>query len=95
MLDATGEETSGFQEEAEAEILEEGLDSDLVDVFTLSVIHKLVMCAGCVAIWHVTVPKTQRLLEEVEPLMLDSNLDSCIEAQPAIGVEDGALTLVD
>ena len=95
MLDDVGEETSGFQEEAEAEILEEGLDSDLLDVFKLSMIHRLVMCAGCVAIWHVTVPKTQRLLEEVGPPMLDSNLDSCIEAQPAIGVEDGALASVD
>ena len=95
MLDAVGEETSGFQEEAEAEILEEGLDSDLLDVFKLSMIHRLVVCARCVAIWHVTVPKTQRLLEEVEPPMLDSNLDSCIEAQPTIGVEDGALASVD
>ena len=46
MLDAVGEETSGFQEEAEAEILEEGLDSDLLDVFKLNMIYKLVMCAG-------------------------------------------------
>ena len=95
MLDAMGEETSGFQEEAEAEILEEGLDSDLLDVFKFNMIHRLVMCAGYMVIWHVTVPKTQWLLEEVEPPMLDSNLDSCIETQPAIGVEDGALASVD
>ena len=49
MLDAMGEATSGFQEEAEAEILEEGLDSDLLDVFKPNMIQRLVMCAGCVA----------------------------------------------
>ena len=75
--------------------MKEGLDSDFLDVFRLSMIHRLVMCAGFMAIWHVTVPKTQQLLKDVEPPMLDSNLDSCIEAQLAIGVEDGTLASVD
>ena len=53
------------------------------------------MCAGCMAIWHVTVPKTQQLLEEAEPSMLEISLDLCNEAQVIIGAEDGILVSVD
>ena len=49
------------------------------------------MCVGCVAIWPVTVPRMLKLLEGVEP----PTQHMCNEAQAAIGVEEGALVLVD
>ena len=62
-----GEETNGFQEEAEEGILEEEWDRDLEEGVMHQQIHLHAMCAGCVAIWPMTVPKAHQPLEEVVP----------------------------
>ena len=51
-----------FQAKEEPGISEDGLDRGLEDDNMQQLIHRLAMCAGCMAIWHVTVPKTQQLL---------------------------------
>ena len=89
LLLTAGEETHGFRAEAEDEMLEDELDKDLEEE-TLHLIHSHATCVGSEAIWLVTVPKTRQLLEEVE-----ISPDSCIKAQPAIGVEDGVLVSAD
>ena len=64
---AVGEETHGFQAEAEEGILEEEWDRDLEEGALHQQIRLHVMYLGCVAIWPVTVPKAHQPLEEVVP----------------------------
>ena len=90
ILDDEGEETSGFLAEVEDGTLEDELDRGLEDGILLELILRGAMCVGCVAIWPVTFPRTQGLLEEEEPPILHM----CNEAQGAIGVEDGAFVSV-
>ena len=88
ILLTVGEETHGFQEGAEEE-WDKGLEEETVN----HLIHLDVMCAGCEAIWPVTVPKAQRLLKEVVPPTVELSPDPCIEAHPALGVEEGVFVL--
>ena len=64
---AVGEETHGFQAEAEEGILEEEWDRDLEEGAMHQLIRLHAMCAGCEAIWLVTVPKAHQPLEGVVP----------------------------
>ena len=64
---AVGEETHGFRAEAEGGTLEEEWDRDLEEGALHRLIRLHAMCAGCVAIWPVTVPKAHQPLEEVVP----------------------------
>ena len=88
-----GEEIHGFQEGAEEEMQEEEWDRRLEEETMDHLIHLDAMCAGCVIIWAVTVPKAQRLLEEVVPPTLELSPDHCIEAHPALGVEECVIVL--
>ena len=67
MLLVVGEETHGFQAEAEEGMLEEEWDRDWEEEAMHQLILLHAMCAGYVAIWPVTVPKIRQPLEEVEP----------------------------
>ena len=64
---AVGEETHGFQAEAEEGILEEEWDNAREEGAMHQLIRLHAMCAGYVAIWPVTVPKIRQPLEEVVP----------------------------
>ena len=64
---AVGEETHGFQAGAEEGILEEEWDRDLEEGAMHQLIRLHVTCAGCEAIWLVTVPKAHQPLEGVVP----------------------------
>ena len=64
---AVGEETHGYQAEEEEGILEEEWDNALEEGAMHQQIHLHAMCAGCEAIWLVTVPKSYQPLEEVVP----------------------------
>ena len=88
---AVGEETHGFQAEAEEGILEEEWDNVQEEGAIHQLIYLHAMCAGCVAIWPVTVPKAHQPLEEVVPPPVYISPDSCNEAHQVIGVEDGVL----
>ena len=91
MLLVAGEETLGFRAEAEEGMLEEEWDRDLVEGMLHHLTHLRAMCAGYMAIWPVTIPKTRQLLEEVVPPIAGISLNSCIKAHPGIGVEEGVL----
>ena len=67
VLLAVGEENHGFQAEAKEGMLEEEWDNNLEEGAMHCLIHLHAMCAGCMAIWPVTVPKAQWPLEEVLP----------------------------
>ena len=62
-----GEETHGFQAEAEEGMLEEEWDKDLEEGAMHHQIRLHVMYVGCVAIWPVAVSETHQPLEEVVP----------------------------
>ena len=62
-----GEETHGFQAEEEEGMLEEEWDRDLGEGAIHQLIRLHAMCAGCVAIWPVIVPKAHQPHEEVLP----------------------------
>ena len=64
---AVGEETHGFQAEPEEGMREEEWDKDLEEETMHQLILLHVMCAGCEAIWLVTVPMARQPLEEVVP----------------------------
>ena len=64
---AVGEETHGFQVEAEEGMLEEEWDNAQEEGAMHQLIRLHAMCAGCEAIWLVTVPKAHQPLEEVIP----------------------------
>ena len=64
---AVGEETHGFQAEAEEGILEEEWDNAQEEGAMHQLIRLHAMCAGCVAIRAVTVPKAHQPLEEEVP----------------------------
>ena len=64
---AVGEETHGFQAEAEEGMLDEEWDRDLEEGAIHRLLHLHATCAGCEAIWLVTVPKAHQPLEEVVP----------------------------
>ena len=81
LLLAEGEETHGFQPEAEDKMLEDELDKDLEEK-TLHLIHSHATRVGCEAIWLVTAPKARQPLEEVIPPIVEINPDSCIKAPP-------------
>ena len=91
LLLAAGEETHGFQAEAEEGMLEDEWDDDLEEETLHQRIHLHAMCVGCEAIWPVTVPKVRQPLEEVVPPQMELSPDSCIKAHPGIGVEEGVL----
>ena len=64
---AVGEETHGFQVEAEEGMLEEEWDRDLEEGAMHQLIRLHAMCAGCEAIWLMTGHKAHQPLEEVVP----------------------------
>ena len=64
---AVGEETHGFQAEAEEGILEEEWNNAQEEGVMHLLLHLHAMCAGYEAIWLVTVPKAHQPLEEVVP----------------------------
>ena len=87
ILLAAGEETHGFQKEEEEGMQEEGPVDHLI--------HLDVMCAGCVAIWPVTVPNAQQLLKRVVIPILEIHPDMCKETHPIIGLEEGVFVSAD
>ena len=62
-----GEETHGFQAEAEEEILEEEWDNAQEEGALHQQILLHAVCVGYEAIWLVTVPKAHQPLGEVVP----------------------------